>query len=60
MNLGNAGFGNAQHLANFFHGQFLIIVEGDHQPFFFGKGINALGNDAFQFIQADLSLRIGL
>ena len=60
MYLGYAGFSDAQNLANFLHGKLFIVIEGDHQAFFFGEGVNGFRDNAFEFVQPVLRLRVGI
>lgn len=49
MNLGHAGFSNGQDYADFFHGEFLKIVEAEHLAFFFVEFLDGFGKDGAYF-----------
>ncbi len=54
MQLGNPPFGDAEHLGDFFLGQFLVVVEGDDLGLLFRQAFQAGGDFPGQFLGFEL------
>ena len=60
MNLGDTGFRDLQHLADFLHGEFLVVVQRNHHFFLVRQVVNGLGDEGFERRPGRAALGSGL